>query len=102
MENMSVAVLDSICESYKSDKDLIATILHYLYKTSTDVKMHSQIHDVMTDMNYCIECGEKLISYEWKEVHDELEGNPYEYRYATFCHKCDKWEIEDLKAKVIN
>lgn len=96
IENMSDEVLDAILDVYKDDKELVISCLMFLYYTTTNEKLQSNIVEILSDMNYCIECGSKMINYEWEEAHDELEGSYKEEFSASFCPNCDHSEIKNL------
>ena len=89
MENMSIEILDAICDAYNDDKDLVVKCLFYLYHNSTDDKLNRQIVDIMSEMGYCITCGDKLTTYEYKETHTELDYNNEEIMSAEICRHCD-------------
>ena len=76
--------------------DDIGTICDFAYYTTTNEKLQSNIVEILSDMNYCIECGSKMINYEWEEAHDELDGSPKEEFSASFCPNCDHSEIKNL------
>ena len=95
-ENMSTAILDAICETYKDDKDLITSCLCFLYYRTNDERLLENIIHIMSDMNYCIECGKKMLHYEWEDTHDELDGYNKELYTTNFCPNCDHYEIKNL------
>ena len=90
MENMSTEILDSICDMYKEDEELVVTCLMYLYQTSNDDKLRYNIVEIMNDMNRCIECGDKLTYYEFQEYHPEL--GEYETCGLYDCARCGDWK----------
>lgn len=92
MENMSTEILDSLIESYSDDKDLLSTILFFLYHTSNDDKLRANIEKIMTENNYCIECGDKLVSWHWQEYHSEL--GEYEDCSVMDCLRCSDLDKE--------
>lgn len=98
MESFSRETIDSICDTYSDDKDLIIQILFYLYHTSTDDKMKSNIVDIFNDMQYCIQCGEKMSIFAWNELHNEVEGYNIEKFAQVMCEICDSSDIYSLKA----
>ena len=97
-ENFSREIIDLICDDWNDDKQLVIDALVYLYYTTDDDKMKSQIVDVCNDYGYCVECRTKLITYSWDEIHTELEYDNREPMSAQFCPICDKYEItSDMK-----
>ena len=86
IDNYATEVLDTICEQFKDDKQLVIEILRYLYYTSKDERIRSQIVSILTDMNYCISCGSEMVYYEWKEPRPLGE----ETMSAYICPSCDK------------
>lgn len=94
-------VIDALTEYYnyyntKSEENIEAfkEVLLYLYNTSTDNKLKIKILDWFEENHYCINCGEKLSSYEYRERHDELDGDYYEYFDAYLCPNCDYAKIK--------
>lgn len=98
MESFAREILDVICEEYSDDKDLVAQILLYLYNTSRDDKMTSNICDIMSAMDYCLQCGDKMATFEWDELHTELEYDNVEKFSQTLCEVCDSSYIYSVKA----
>lgn len=96
MENMSFEILDAIRDCFNDNNDesneLIATVCHYLYHTTVDDKMKQGCVEIMNDLEYCITCNTKLISYPYQEYHGEI--NEYENLCAVVCPICDKSDIE--------
>lgn len=80
--NINENNLEDSIEEYKE-------LLFYLYNTSIDKKLKAIIEDWFKEKNYCIKCGEKLRSYEYREKHDEIEGDFYEYFNVYLCPDCD-------------
>lgn len=88
-ENFSREIIDTLCEDFKDDEQLVMDILRYLYYTSTDDKMKSQIVDIFDDYQYCLTCGSKLETYTYEEPHTELNPTAYEIMTDMFCPICD-------------
>lgn len=98
MENFSTEIIDLVCDTYAKDKQLVIDILFYLYHTTSDDKMKQQIVDIFNTEGYCIDCGSKLTTYTWDEIHTELEYNNREPMFADYCPICDRYEItRDMK-----
>lgn len=89
-ENFSREIIDTLCDDYKDDEQLVMDMLRYLYYTSTDDKMKEQIVMIFNDFNYCLECGSKMQLYEYDEIHDELTYNNVEHIKYYECPICDK------------
>lgn len=100
IENMSNELLDAILDTYKDDKELIATILFFLYHTSDDNRLRQNIATLMEDMDKCISCNSDVLTYKFQEVHSELDNNDVETFVTKLCSHCDRDEIEQLHAKV--
>lgn len=96
-ENFSTEIVSLITETFDDDEQLMIDILKYLYETSEDDYMKTQIVNVFNKRNYCIDCCSKLQYYEWDEVHTELDYNNVERCGAMYCPICDSYEIEDIK-----
>lgn len=98
MESFATEILEVVCESYKDDEELLVSILSYLYQTlSDDIKMAENIERIMEDMGYCPDCGNKLETYTFEEVHDELDYNNVEVMSVNLCPLCDRKEISNIK-----
>ena len=100
IEDMSAEALDAILDAYKDDKELLSTILFFLYHTSDDDRLRQNIATLMKDMDKCISCNSDLMTYEFQEVHYELDNNDIETFAVKLCSHCDRDEIEQLHAKV--
>lgn len=91
MENMSFEVVSTISEHYSDDgkegKELVKDILFYLYYITTDKKLKNRIEDWFDEEEYCIDCGEKLVPYEYNEWHSEVHA--YETMCELVCPNCD-------------
>ena len=44
-------------------------------------------------MGRCVECGEKLIEYQYKVTHWGIDGNPVEKCSITLCPNCEMGEL---------
>lgn len=88
-------LLESVAE-YCKDEDIEnhKEILLYIYNTTTDKKLKNDIIDWFKENHYCIDCGEKLLQYEYYETHYELEDNYKEYFDVYLCPNCDYAEIK--------
>jgi uncharacterized protein with PIN domain len=88
-------LLESVAEYCKEeDIENHKEILLYIYNTTTDEKLKNDIIDWFEENHYCIDCGEKLLQYEYYETHYELEDNYKEYFDAYLCPNCDYAEIK--------
>ena len=101
MENMSIEIVEAIKDYYEDDKDLIANCLFYMYHTTNDSLFKLRIEDEMYSLGYCIDCNSELLTYEWEEIHWELDDNYSETFHAKLCPICDKAEISRCKYKEI-
>lgn len=90
MENYSREIIDTLCDVYNDNEELVMDMLYYLYKTSNDEKMKNQIEDIFEDYHYCIECGNKMEENHYAEVHTELDERPVEYFTEWNCPFCEK------------
>ena len=99
MDNMADEILDAICDTYKDDKDMIASCARFLYCKTHDETLIDKCVKVIDKLGYCLACGTKMVSYEYEERHDELEGNNVETNSAMFCPICDRYEIKMINAK---
>ena len=98
MEDFSRAIMIAITEFYE-DEELVKDILSYLYNNTNDVELESNIVDWFTAQNRCLECGSKLITYEFTETHTELDFNKEEPYVMHYCPICDKNDIIALKSE---
>lgn len=88
-------LLESVAEYCKEeDIENHKEILLYIYNTTTDEKLKNNIIDWFEENHYCIDCGEKLLQYEYYETHYELEDNCKEYFDVYLCPNCDYAEIK--------
>ena len=100
VENMSSELLECIMEYYRNEidneetKELVATILRYLYDNTTDNNLKRQISEIVSDLGYCLECGNKLQDYTYEEVHSEVPPPNIEYITETLCPCCDMSYID--------
>lgn len=90
IENFSREIIDTLCDDYKNDEQLVMDMLRYLYYTNTDDKMKEQIVMIFNDYEYCIECGSKLKIYTYEEPHTELKPTAYETITEVYCPICDR------------
>jgi hypothetical protein len=74
-------------------KELVSNMLLYLFNNTTDKKLKKEILGWFTEEKYCIECGAKLLPYEYSEPHTELDHDIYEYHTVYLCPFCDKDDI---------
>lgn len=88
--NFSREIIDIICDDWSDDEELVMNALYYIYHTSTDSKMKSQIVDIFNDYKYCLTCGNKLQYYEYKESHTELYPVEYETIGVYECPCCGR------------
>ena len=99
MECFACEVVSTITDYYSKDgkegKELVKNMLLYLYHTTTDDKLKQTILDWFNEEQYCISCGEKLIPYEYCEVHDELPYDNKEWLVDYVCPVCDRGVIEE-------
>lgn len=95
VENMSWEILDAIYSAYgdntEDGKKLLMACMSYLYNLNNhkDKKLDSQLDEIATEMGYCVRCGNKLVTEEWDEIHNELDDNPIEHFSEEFCPLCD-------------
>lgn len=89
-ENFSTEIIDLICDLWNDDERLVMDALRYLYYTTTDDNMKSQIVDIFNDYEYCLECGSKLETYTYEEAHTELNPIAYETMTDVYCPICDR------------
>lgn len=73
---------------------MIADMLFYLYHTTTDDKMKENILPFFNENNICIQCGSKMVYYEW----DEARPIGSETMSTYDCAKCGETKyMEGLK-----
>lgn len=93
-ENFATEIVSLITETFDDDEQLMIDILKYLYETSEDDYMKSQIVDVFNNHEYCIDCCSKLKTYTYEEPHTELNPIAYETIVDVYCPICDFYEIK--------
>ena len=96
VDDLGSELIDCVMECYRDDidkeetKELVSSILRYLYSITKDSKIKSQIADIVENqLEYCITCGNKLAYYEWEEVHTEVPPPNVEYMSTIYCPCCD-------------
>lgn len=95
VEDMSSELLECVMEYYRNEikneqtKELVVAILRYLYDKTDDKELHTQISDIIHDMDYCLDCGSKLQAYTYKEYHTEVPPPNIEYMTEMFCPRCE-------------
>ena len=97
-ESLAWEIIEAVKDYYDGTdegEELVVAICNYLYRTSTDDKMQEGCMKVLTDLNYCVTCGNKLQSYHYKEYHEEVDA--YETMFSLLCPLCDRDEIMEMK-----
>lgn len=100
MEKYQNEIIQTLVDSYSDDKQLLADMLCYLYNSTDDLSLLGAILGVMNDLGRCSECGSELITYEFTDIHSELDNSDEEIYFAKLCSQCDRVEIEATHAKV--
>ncbi len=88
--DFSREIIDLITEDWKDDKQLVMDALYYLYHTTTDNVMKSQIKDIFYEEHCCLNCGSQMQYYEYQEPHMELYPVEYETFGCYICPVCSK------------
>ena len=101
MEKYQDEVVQTLIDSYSDDKELLGSIMLYLYHVTNDVELMRLISEVMTKLNMCVTCGSKLLSYEYEEIHKELEYDNVELFSIKCCPICDRIEIREGKYREV-
>jgi len=95
---MTTELMEAIISSYNDDTDesneLISKIALFLYHNTTDDQLQLACVKVMTDLERCVTCGDKLVEYPYREWHSEIGQD--ELRFDTICLRCDRKNMEDL------
>ena len=72
MENFSKEIVMTIMEDYyEDDKKLTFDMLLFLYHTTTSDELKLEILTVFNKHNICIECGEEMVEYMFKDEDGE-------------------------------
>lgn len=98
MNDYNRAIMIAITEFYE-DEEMVASILSELYNDTDNDDLKYDITNWFTAQNRCLECGSKLITYEFTETHTELDFNKEEPYIMHYCPICDKDEIIALKSE---
>ena len=98
MEDFSRELMVAITEFYE-DEELVRDILSYLYHNTNDVELETEIVNWFNATDRCLDCGTKLVTYEFTETHTELDFNRDEPYIMRYCPICDKDEIIALKTE---
>ena len=100
VEDLHKEIIESIVTYFANDEDTLIQCLRYLYYNTEDDLLKKEVIENISERNYCIECGTKLITYTWDETHTELEYNNQEWFSCQLCPCCDRGEIEDYMKEV--
>ena len=98
MKDYNRAIMIAITEFYE-DEEMVSNILSELYNDTKDDDLKYDITNWFTATDRCLECGTKLITYEFTETHTELDFNREEPYIMRYCPICDKDEIIALKSE---
>lgn len=91
-------IVDAINEYFKNDEAIRADCLLFLAhideidKEVVD-RMGGACFCELENMGRCVECGEKLVDYQYKVTHWGIEGNPVEKCSITLCPNCEMGEL---------
>lgn len=91
-------IIDAINEYFKNDEAIRADCLLFLAhidKIDKDViaRMGGICFCELENMRRCVECGEKLVDYQYKVTHWGIDGNPVETCSISLCPNCEMGEI---------
>ena len=89
---------------YSEESEININITSYnsgmaLLKDIENDDLKYDITNWFTAQNRCLECGSKLITYEFTETHTELDFNKEEAYVMHYCPICDKNDIIALKSE---
>lgn len=91
VEDYGFEVIEAIKDYYKNDEEIMVGCLVYMRHTLQDNKpLRWSLEEDITELGYCYECGEQLVTHTYMERHTELDGNPIEYVSETLCPRCDR------------
>ena len=63
--NMASDIIQNISSSTDIEECVVS--LRFLYSVSSDSRLRILIVDKLTELGYCLECGEKMEYFEWTE-----------------------------------
>ena len=91
--NMISEVIESIDYMFSDIPEVGVDCLLFLQSLKNNPKMVNSLSERATaelvERNRCTRCGEKLHTYQYNEVHNELDDNPVEVMYDMACPNCD-------------
>lgn len=98
VDNMDYELIDCVMECYRDEikneetKELVSSILRYLYSITEDEKIHKQIVEIVEEqLGYCVTCGNKLCYHEWEEIHTEVPPPNVEHMCEKYCPCCNSY-----------
>ena len=98
VDNMDSELIDCVIECYRDEieknnedaKELVSSILRYLYSITDDKNIQEQIKNIVQgQLGYCIICGNKYATITYEEIHDETSPSSIEYLSDIVCPCCD-------------
>ena len=98
MKDYNRAIMIAITEFYE-DEEMVSKILSELYNDTQDDDLKHDIVNWFNATDRCLDCGTKLVTYEFTETHTELDFNRDEPYIMRYCPICDKDEIIALKTE---
>ena len=98
MKDYNRAIMIAITEFYE-DEEMVSKILSELYNDTQDDDLKHDITNWFIATDRCLDCGTKLVTYEFTETHTELDFNRDEPYIMRYCPICDKDEIIALKTE---
>lgn len=91
--NMLPEILEAVHETFTDYPDVEVDCLLYLSSLKDSLsrvaKLSNSAEAALDRMCRCIECGEPLQTYHYKESHTELDGCPMEDMVEVCCPNCD-------------
>ena len=84
-------IFDSLNDYFANNEDVWADCLLYLSNLNhKDLKIiQNESVKYLKKMDRCINCGNKLTVYTYKQTHSELDGQQYEVMNELICPNCD-------------
>lgn len=81
-------VMDAVI-NWIDDEEELVNVLLYLYRTTTDTKLKSNIFDVINGCDRCIDCGCKLQWMEYEESYPDDIDIQTESGF-WYCPQCEE------------
>lgn len=82
-------VIEAIETHFCDEKDVMADCMVWLANRAGDEFEEQVLSNWLLSHGRCDKCGTKLINYQIKQIHSEVEGIRTECLHNYFCPECE-------------